>query len=432
MPGWNSAGRKAAIRLVSGLAILVAMSVLSWQPSAAATKYAAIVVDGNTGKVLHEENADEPRYPASLTKIMTLYILFDYLDKKRLSYNDTFYVTPNAAAQPPSKLGLKVGEKVTVYNLVGALVTKSANDAAATIAENIAGSVDKFARLMNSKAKALGMTSTNFKNASGLPDPEQRTSARDMARLSMRIMNDFPKYATFFKLKTFTYQGRSYRNHNTMLFSYQGMEGIKTGYTRDSGFNLTTSVRRGDKHLIAVVLGGKTAKARNADMARLLNANLPRAASVAKRRPLEQRIAQLDPQPAQPARSDSPRYTSKTQPSGNWKRPVPIENVVAASETAVRPAPPADSYARQPADHGFDIQIGAYTSRDEAITNLTSTQSAANSLLDGHHAYIMAFEKDGVNYSRARFAGFASRESAQATCSKLKRKLAVNCLVMAP
>lgn len=431
MPGWNSASRNVATGLAKVLAALATVLALSMQPAGAAggEKYAAIVVDGNTGKVLHEENADEARYPASLTKIMTLYILFDYLDKKRLSFNDTFYVTPNAAAQPPSKLGLKVGDKVTVHNLIGALVTKSANDAAATVAENIAGSVDKFARLMNSRAKALGMTSTHFKNASGLPDREQRTTARDLARLSMRMMNDFPKYATFFKLKTFSYKGRSYRNHNTMLFSYQGMEGIKTGYTRDSGFNLTTSIRRGDKHLIAVVLGGKSAKARNADMARLLNANLPRAASVAKRRPLEQRIAQIDPQQT---RNDTPRYTGNTQSSGGWNRPVPIEAAAAPAAGAARPAAVTDAYIRRPSDHGFDIQIGAYTSRDEAITNLTSTQSAADSLLAGHHAYIMSFDKDGVSYSRARFAGFASRDTALSTCAKLKRKLSINCIVMAP
>jgi D-alanyl-D-alanine carboxypeptidase len=435
MSGLNKARHLIAVCIGTMLSGLAIASLLCIQPSLAGyhPKFASIVVDGNTGKVLHDENADEARYPASLTKMMTLYILFDYLDKKRITYETKFYVTPNAAAQPPSKLGLKAGDYIRVYDIIGALVTKSANDAAASVAENIAGSVDKFARLMTARAKSLGMLSTVFKNASGLPDPQQVTTARDMARLSMRIMNDFPKYATFFKLRNFAFKGRSFRNHNGLLFTYQGMEGIKTGYTRDSGFNLTTSVRRGDKHLIAVVLGGATAKIRNAAMAHLLNVNLSKAVAMAKRRPMEQKIAQLDEQ----AGNDTNRYVTNAS-SANWQRPV-------ATETAARPMATAtasidtdnapvvrDAYARRPNDVGFDIQIGAYQSRDEAISKLTGAQTSAKLLLSGHAPYIMMFEKNGVNYPRARFAGFASKDGATTACSHLKRQLSISCIVMTP
>lgn len=422
----NTASHLVIVCVRKILAAAAVLMLLFIQPALAAKpKYAAIVVDGNTGKVLHSDSADELRYPASLTKIMTLYILFDYLDKKRITYDTKFYVTPNAAAQPPSKLGLKAGDYIRVYDIIGALVTKSANDAAATVAENIAGGVEKFARLMTSRARALGMTNTVFKNASGLPDPQQVTTARDMARLSMRIMNDFPKYATFFKTRNFSFAGRSHRNHNTLLFTFKGMEGIKTGYTRASGFNLTTSVRRGDKHLIAVVLGGASAKGRNADMSRLLVNALPMATAIPKKRPMEQKIAQLDSQ----TRAEPTRYTG-TSATVSWQQPAPSAPKIAAAPRLVSKGGSAQNAGRS-VSKGFDIQIGAYQDRNEAVTKLASVQSAASGLLNGHQPYVMPFEKDGINYHRARFTGFDTREAATNTCAKLK-KLNHGCIVMAP
>ena len=389
---------------VSGLvAAAIALVITAPSPAFANAKYAAIVIDGNTGKVLHSNRADAARFPASLTKIMTLYILFDYLKKGRLSKNTKFYVTPHAAAQPPSKLGLKAGSYIRVKDVIGALVTKSANDVAATVAENIAGSEAKFARLMTKKAKSIGMSNTVFKNASGLPNRYQKTTARDMAKLSIRIMNDFPGYSKSFKTRRYKYRGRAYKNHNGLLFNYKGTEGIKTGYTRASGFNLTTSVKRGKKHLIAVVMGGKSARSRNAEMRRLLTRNFPRAVAISRKKPLKQRMAQVDPRKSR----DSVVYTSAT-PSTSWKNNKSKRNVAQKPDLYAK-SYSMGKYIDRDSQSGWDIQIGAYQDRTIAVGKLTNTQTSASQVLTGHQPYIMRFEKNGINYHRARFAGFTSR-----------------------
>ena len=414
-------------------AILAAAFAVSLSSAASAgTKYAAIVIDGNTGKVLHSRYADAPRYPASLTKIMTLYILFDYLKKGRLSTDTKFYVTPHAASRPPSKLGLKPGSYIKVKDIIGALVTKSANDVAATVAENIAGSEAKFARLMTRKARALGMSNTTYKNASGLPNPYQKTTARDMAKLSVRIMNDFPRLSRAFKTRYFKYRGRAMRNHNGLLFSYKGMEGIKTGYTRASGFNLTTSVKRGRKHLVAVVLGGKSARSRNAEMRRLLNSYFPRA-SAGRKLPLRQRMAAIGPN-----RSSSPvRYTAATPKPALAKATAYTNSSSSPAKYAVRKVSLSSrafgigKYSGGSNHTGFDIQIGAYQDRNIAVGKLAAIKTRAASVLDGHQPYIMQFEKNGIHYHRARFSGFSTRAAAKNVCSRLKR-LKSNCIVMIP
>jgi len=232
---------------------------------------AAIIVDANTNNVLYSDDADVLRSPASLTKIMTLYVLFAYLRAGKVTYDTEFKVTPHAAGQAPTKLGLKPGSTIKVQDAIKALVTKSANDAAAVIAENLAGTEPNFGRLMTQTARNLGMKNTTFRNASGLPNDEQLTTARDMAILAMHIMRDYPQYYEVFETKYFTYKGRRYRNHNRLLFGYRGTDGIKTGYTRASGFNLTASVKRGDKHLVGVVLGGSTGARRDAAMRALFD-----------------------------------------------------------------------------------------------------------------------------------------------------------------
>ena len=237
----------------------------------------AMVVDGNSGKILYSNNPDELRYPASVTKVMTLYLLFEQLKAGKLTLNTQFKVTSYAAGQAPSKLGLEPGGTIAVKNVIYALVTKSANDCAVVVAENLAGSEEAFARAMTTKARSLGMTNTTFRNASGLPDSEQRTTARDLITLGGRILADFPEYAEVFRTRVFTYEGESHRNHNGLLFTYRGMEGLKTGFTQASGFNLLTSVRRENKHLLAVVLGGRSAGERNSRMRSLLNASWVKA-----------------------------------------------------------------------------------------------------------------------------------------------------------
>jgi D-alanyl-D-alanine carboxypeptidase len=243
---------------------------------------AAMVVDLHTGKVLFEDNADKARFPASITKVMTLYMLFEQMKKGEFGLDTELKVSEWAASRPPSKLGMRPGQSIKVYDAMLALVTKSANDVASVVAENIAGSEEAFARMMTHKARMIGMTSTTFVNASGLPDERQTTTARDLITLGRRVIEDFPAEAKIFQTRLFEYGERTYQNHNRMLFSYAGMEGMKTGYTRASGFNLLASCRRNDKHLIAVVLGGSSSRNRNGRMRVLLDRSWRTAVAMKK------------------------------------------------------------------------------------------------------------------------------------------------------
>jgi D-alanyl-D-alanine carboxypeptidase len=248
-------------------------------PAFGATGFSAMVVDAHNGKVLFSQNPDEPRYPASLTKVMTLYILFEELKTGRLKLSSPLKCSSHGASRPPSRLGLRPGDTVAVEDAIKALVTRSANDVAATIAENISGSESGFAARMTNTARILGMTRTTFRNASGLPDSKQVTTARDMATLSLRIQRDFPQYYSYFRIGSFSYKGKVIRTHNRLLGNYQGTDGIKTGYIRASGYNLTTSVARKGKRLVGVVMGGKTGGARNAYMMKMLDKHFGKASS---------------------------------------------------------------------------------------------------------------------------------------------------------
>ena len=240
--------------------------------------FASIIVDANSGATLTANNADGLRHPASLTKIMTLYLLFEKLEAGKLTIDSEMDVSAHAASQAPTKLGLRPGATLRVEDAIKGLVTRSANDAAVVIAEAIAGDEDDFAKLMTRKARALGMTRTVYRNASGLPDDDQVTTARDQSVLGRAIQDRFPKYYRYFSTNVFVYRGRPIRNHNRLLGSVEGVDGIKTGYTRASGFNLVTSMKRGNRYLVGVVLGGRSGGSRDAIMRNLLAANLEKAA----------------------------------------------------------------------------------------------------------------------------------------------------------
>ena len=248
-------------------------SAESYQPS-----YASIVVDANSGAVMQATNADSPRHPASLTKIMTLYLLFERLEQGKIKLTTDLPVSAHAAVQAPSKLGLKPGETIRVETAIRAIVTKSANDVAVIVAEALGGDEPGFARLMTAKAKALGMTQTVYRNASGLPDDQQITSARDQAILGRAIQDRFPNYYQYFATRTFDFRGKSIRNHNHLLGVIDGVDGIKTGYIHDSGFNIVTSIRRANHHIVAVVFGGRSAEARDARVRSLIDNNINIAA----------------------------------------------------------------------------------------------------------------------------------------------------------
>ncbi len=234
-------------------------------------KYASIIMNEKTGKIYYQKNANTRNYPASLTKIMTLYMIFHSLNSKDITMQTKFKVSKKAATKPPSKLGLQPGSTISVKNAILALITKSANDVASVVAENLGKTEKKFATKMTLMAKKIGMTRTIFKNASGLPNKGQLSTAKDMAKLAILIKKNFPEYFYFFKIKTFTYNNIEYRNHNNLLGSYNGTDGIKTGYTNASGFNLVASVERNGQRIIGVVFGGRTARTRDRHMIHLLN-----------------------------------------------------------------------------------------------------------------------------------------------------------------
>jgi D-alanyl-D-alanine carboxypeptidase len=326
--------------------LLLALGVSALAPTAAAraqdagkVKQAAFVIDANTGRVLHEQFADAPRYPASLTKMMTLYMVFGEIDQGRLSFDSKITVSARAAGVAPSKLDLDAGEEIEVIDAVKALITKSANDMAVALAEHIGGSEAQFARLMTERARQIGMRSTTFRNASGLPDPGQITTARDMVTLGLRLQDDFPKHYRLFSLTSFVYRGKTYRSHNTLMHGFPGMDGIKTGYTRASGFNLVSSVSADNKHVVAAVFGGKTAQTRNAHMRSLLYRALKNASAERTRESSQQLVAIQRPTKKQPpvdvAWATETQKPVKTKPvktvkvTGKLPPPVP----------AVRPPP---------------------------------------------------------------------------------------------
>jgi len=251
---------------------VVAGVVISAPRNASAAKYSSIVIDAETGDVVSEFSADLPNYPASLTKMMTLYLTFDALERKQITLEQRFPVSAHAAAQEPTKLDLVTGESVAIRDLILGLVTQSANDAAVVLSEGLAGSETAFADRMTRTARAMGMENTTFHNASGLPNPQQRTTARDLAMLARHLYLDFPREYRYFATEDFTFRGVTYSNHNHLMSSFDGMDGIKTGFIRASGFNLAASAVRNQRRLIGVVMGGQSARARDIKMASLLNA----------------------------------------------------------------------------------------------------------------------------------------------------------------
>lgn len=243
-------------------------------------RYAGIVVDTTTGAILYSKDDQKLRHPASLAKMMTLYLLFEDIQAGRLSMGTALTVSEHAARQPPSKLGVKAGSRITVRDAIIAVAVKSANDVAVVVAEGVAGSEDAFVGRMNAKARALGLTQTTFRNASGLPDDRMVTTARDMAILARALQTDFPSRYGVFSTREFKYKGKTYRSTNRLLGVIPGVDGMKTGYIRAAGYNLVASVKRGGKRIIIVVMGEKSGSARNGHVAALADAYLPAGGGV--------------------------------------------------------------------------------------------------------------------------------------------------------
>lgn len=446
-------------RVVARMLLTVAISFFYLVPAIsyeadeadASSKYAGIVVDANSGKVIYASNADGRRYPASLTKMMTLYVLFEELNAGRMTKATRLEVSAHAASQAPSKLGLKTGESITVEDAIKALVTKSANDVAVVVSEAIGGTEFAFARRMTETARRIGMKRTKFRNASGLPDPGQVTTARDMATLGLRLQRDFPQWYPYFAIRSFTFRGRTYRTHNRLLGRVPGIDGIKTGYTRASGYNLTSSVRRNGKHLVGVVLGGRTGRSRDQQMQAILGDALPKASARRSEPEPDRRMAAVpipipvpNPNLVSTLTDDDMAVPAKPplKPTVIAK-PASVVLGSLAAETAeegdtepeVAPEAQTVTAERNPAaevviDSTWSIQIGAFTNPEDARRRLAAAKKTGLSTLVGKKAITLAYNKEDQVIYRARFEGF-DRASAQRACNALSRK-SINCYALAP
>jgi len=398
--------------------------------SGANPKYAAIVVDANTGKTLFESSATAARYPASLTKMMTLYLVFEALQSGKISKKTQIPFSAHASARPPTKLGVKAGKSVSVETIIYSLVTKSANDSAAAIAEYLGGSESGFARIMTTKAHRLGMKSTIFKNASGLPDSAQHSTARDMAVLGIALREHFPQYYSYFATRSFAYGRTRMANHNRLLGRVKGVDGIKTGYTRASGFNLVSSVSTGGKKIVAVVMGGQSGRSRDTHMAELISKYLPKASSrdggdlVARAAP-----AEIEPGPAIAARMTTALPKDVIPVPSEKPMEMVVEETQPATVHAYAAAEPVPAEAIDPIatastdiPSGWAVQVGSSPSVSEAKGVLAKVSKLAPGAIADGSPYTVVFEKDGTTYHRARFGGFDSKTAAWNACNALKKK----------
>ncbi|ESX86450.1 MULTISPECIES: D-alanyl-D-alanine carboxypeptidase [unclassified Mesorhizobium] len=466
-------GSKSASSLKTIMILALAMSfVVADAASSMAARSSAIVVDAKTGKVLYSSDANGRRYPASLTKMMTLYLTFEAMAKGRISRNTPVPFSAKAAAEPPTKLGVKAGGAVSVETAILSMVTKSANDSATALGELLGGSESNFARMMTAKARALGMDGTVFRNANGLPDPGQFTTAHDMAMLGIALREHYPQYYGYFSQRSFLYGRQRINGHNRLLGRIKGVDGIKTGYTRASGFNLVSSVSDGNRRLVAVVMGGTSGRSRDNQMAGLINAYMPRASTrgggalVAKAggdNPVKALAKVFLPKHDAPTPDDKPMVeddavasnddpTSADEQSAEGQSA--DEQTVAAVEepapavktrkvkTVIVTAPkvetaqivaayaeptPASPQAVDPVNTasvpaGWAVQVASSPKQSEAQAFLDKTAKQAPKVLAAASGFTVAFEKDGETYYRARFGGFGSKDAAWNACNALKKK----------
>ncbi|MBZ9960335.1 D-alanyl-D-alanine carboxypeptidase [Mesorhizobium sp. BR1-1-14] len=458
---------KSASPFKTVMIIAVAMTiVVASAASSLAAKSAAIVVDAKTGKVLYSSDANARRYPASLTKMMTLYLTFEALAKGKISRNSPVVFSAHAAAEPPTKLGVKPGGSVAVETAILSMVTKSANDSATALGEMLGGNETNFARMMTAKARQLGMNGTVFRNANGLPDPGQFTTARDMATLGIALREHFPQYYGYFSQRSFLYGRQRINGHNRLLGRIKGVDGIKTGYTRASGFNLVSSVSDGNRRIVGVVMGGTSGSSRDNQMAALINTYLPRASTrgggdlVAKAdsgNPVTALAKVLLPKHDAPTPDEKPMAVASADDADEavaddatvaqgdsedaddnaaeeTKVVVPAKKVktviVSAPKVATaqvvsayaEPAPAVDPVNTASVPSGWAIQVASSPKQSEAQAFLDKTTKQAPKALADASGFTVAFDKDGVTYYRARFGGFGSKTAAWKACTALKKK----------
>lgn len=429
--------------VLSAVAAVVVLSMIMATPSEARSRHAEMVVDGESGRVLVARNADARKYPASLTKIMTLYMVFEALENGKLHLDQTLITSRRASGQPASKLGLRQGEPITVRQAILALVTKSANDVATIVAEAIGGTEFKFALKMTRRARDLGMSKTTFRNASGLPNRRQLSTARDMARLALAIRRDFPQHFEYFSLKSFAYRGKVYRNHNNLIGSLQGVDGIKTGYIRASGFNLVATASRAEGRLVGVLFGGRSAKSRDARMRSLLSNGFARLQSDVDEGLPSQFVrprGRMDGFSHVPVPRQKPRPTSQRTAAKTLIDVLPNDN-------ANRHGTPASGLEVE-LGLAWSVQIGAFSRVGSVRSRLHKLSGALPDLMSQARVSIVTVEnssmKDGgentyaknvpanngaIQY-RARLHGM-SEFQAHELCRRIK-SVNFDCLIIAP
>ena len=454
----------------------------TFQIALAKPQFSAIAVDARTGKILFGSAIDAPRHPASLTKVMTLYVLFQDLKAGRLKLTSDLKMSQRAASMQPSKLGVKPGSTISVEDAIKALITRSANDVASAIGENLEGTEANFAARMTRTARAIGMSKTTFKNASGLPNPAQVTTARDYATLSLRIQRDFPEYYPYFRISSFNYGKQTIRTHNRLLGKFQGTDGIKTGYIRASGFNLTTSAKRGNKRIVGVVMGGSSGGARDKYMMAMLEKAFPKcvdgqmiaaaagtsegasvpetkiAVVLPKEKPVTDKKG-LDKKIQVASIADDPAPAEETNFEKLMANPDDVsapdtkvleakieETAVASTEepdAAAEPAPaklpfevkkevkaPAEKKVVASVESSWNIQIGAYPKKEEARLKLKEIRASGYKFLSGKQAITVQVQKGTKTVYRARFSGF-TQKTAKAACAQLSKK-GLTCMAFSP
>lgn len=453
---------QAVAHAAKGLVMIGMVATVAFaSPAAAAPEYAGIVIDAKSGKVLYSEDADALRYPASLTKMMTLYLTFEALEAGKIRLNTRVPFSKNASGEPPTKLGVRPGNSITVEQAILGLITRSANDASTALAEFLGGSEERFARIMTQKARALGMTRTVYRNAHGLPNTAQVTTARDQARLGIALRQHFPQYYSFFSTGSFRFGKQVIRGHNRLLGNVRGVDGIKTGYTRASGYNLVTSAVADGRSIVAVVIGGRSGASRDQQMRKLIAAYMPKAS----RRGGGDLIAETKDAPTLTAEVATKAVTASVSGGLDLPEngPVPtyrynesrIETAYAATGSSAEVVgkralaatlkvqrdavvPPEDlteqgdtsdavdrlttSAVSETVPSGWVIQIGATPDRDQARKLLEKAQDQGGKSLSSAKPFTVAVNSGSEQLFRARFGGFDNQDRAAAACKVLKRK----------
>lgn len=414
----------ALATMVGATAPTVASAQIPYlQLNASEPKYAAIVIDANSGEVLYDKRADSPRYPASVTKVMTLYLTFEALSEGRLKLTDRVPISPRAAAQAPTKMGLRPGDSLSVDEAIRAMAVKSANDIATAMAEKLGGSESRFAALMTLRGQELGMRNTRFVNASGLPDSRQISTARDLAILSRATMRDFPQYYSYFSLTGFNFRGNYIRGHNRLLTSMEGFDGLKTGYTNASGFNLAGSAVRDGRRLIAVVLGGSSTAWRDNNMEDLLTTGF----DVLKRRSHGERTSIAANLYEEDPRGPIMRPSSEEGDGDQAGLKIVLTDNPKTPPVKVAPTMKAAKAAPKKAKGDWSVQVGAFQSKSLANKQLDIVrQRFAKAVADAEG--VVSGAAGGA--FRAQFQGLTA-DAARAACSAITAKRQP-CMVIAP